>query len=187
MISRDDQSCMTQLSVIWTQHKTAAQCFDHCMISHPVSVFLKQMLTFQTSQSPFIQASLASLTFYMASGILCEFQKWTLTFRTSQSPCLLTQHCTLRKLFLNYCHYISLNRPSHHRLSKSFVPLKGNGTFSASLSQVKNKEWWISVGRSNWNGSMMPSGGALKNSLILVIIPKVFFWWIHQTAVFVHY
>lgn len=58
-----------------------------------------------------------------------------------------------------------LNRPGHYRPSKSFVPLRGNVTFSAPLSQVKNKEWRLSVERSNWNGSMMPSGGALKNQL----------------------
>lgn len=101
-------------------------------------------------------------------GICCPlwiFLKWTLTFGTSQSPRLLTPGLHLEKnRFFNYCHYFFPSTvPDAAETAKSFLPPRGNVTFSAPLSQVKNKEWRLRVAESNWDVSTMPWGGRWRS------------------------
>lgn len=140
-------------------------CLGHFIISYPIGVFLKQRLTFRTSQSPSLHASLASLAFYTASGILCEFWEMNTDIRdnsisTPPYPTLHLEKIVPQLLSLFLASAVTATTDT----SKSFFQLKRKcDIFSSTVTGGKNKEWRLSVEGGNWN--RMHSGGALKIQL----------------------
>lgn len=119
--------------------------------------FFKQSPTSGTSQ-PLI---LSRLVFYehLVSSVRFWFAHWHLGhlgLHASWASAAPWVNCSSIIVIIS-----SFNRPCRSRPSKAFVSLKGNVTFSAPLSQVKNKDWRLRAKRSNWDVST--TGGALKN------------------------
>lgn len=117
--------------------------------------FLKGRLTFGTSQSSALHASL-SLPFiwHLLSSVHIWDERWHLGHLNLHASLPSAASRENRSSIIVIIFLPLLHRPSRRRRrccrhgpSESFVPLKGNVTFSAPLSQVKNKEWRLNVER----------------------------------------
>lgn len=124
-----------------------AQCTLPWVFPDPSSVYLlKGRLTFATSQSsrsPRLLKPACRLCGICYPLWIFEMNAdiWDISISTPPCPALHLKKIAPQLLSL---FFLPLLHPSRGP-SDSFVPLKGSVTFSALLSQVKNKEWGLNV------------------------------------------